>query len=150
MGDETSTTTAGAEKAAGLKEKLQEHMEAAQTRLGELREELASIREEDRETLRQRSAELQERLEQHKAKAKQARADIQTWQQEKTAHTKEAIASWRQKREIKKLQNRADRASAYAEQAVVIASLDFEEAEQAILDALAARFDAEMATAAAP
>jgi len=148
MGNETSTTTAGAaEKGAGLKEKLQEHIEAAQTRLGELRDELASISEEDREKLRQKREELQKRLEQHKAQAQQARADIQTWQQEKTAHTKEAIASWRQKRETKKLQNRADRARAYAEQAVVIVSLDFEEAEQAILDAAAARFDAEMSAA---
>jgi hypothetical protein len=72
------------------------------------------------------------------------------WKEEKVAHTREAIGSWRQKREVKKLQTRAERAEDYASDLVTVAVLDFEEAEQAVLDAIAARFDAEAATSASP
>jgi hypothetical protein len=55
----------------------------------------------------------------------------------------------RQRHELKKLEARAERAREYALDMVTVAALDFEEAEQAVLDAVAARFDAEVAIAAA-
>jgi hypothetical protein len=73
------------------------------------------------------------------------KTDIANWNKEKVAHTQEAIGSWREQREIDKLLNRAERAENYAIDMVTTAAYDFDEAEQAILEAVAARLDANQA-----
>jgi TolA-binding protein len=128
-----------------LKQSLSKHIDSARERLDALKKNISDIHEEDKETLRQRQEDIRKRLDEHKEKAKKMQADIQKWKEEKVAHTQEAIGSWRQKRELKKLQTRAERAEDYALDLVTVAALDFEEAEQAVLDAMAARFDAEAA-----
>lgn len=131
-----------------LKQKLQQHVEVARKKLDDLKQDLASLREEDQEALRQKSEEIHRQVEAHKERSRQLRADLESWEREKVSHTKEAVASWRQRREIKKLQTRADRAEDYAVNAIVIAAIDADEAEDAVLDAVAARIDA--AAAASP
>ncbi len=131
-----------------LKQKLQQHVEVARKKLDDLKQDLASLREEDQEALRQKSEEIHKQVEAHKERSRQLRADLESWEREKVSHTKEAVASWRQRREIKKLQTRADRAEDYAVNAIVIAAIDADEAEDAVLDAVAARIDA--AAAASP
>ena len=76
-----------------------------------------------------------------------AQADIGSWLQAQKNETSEVIASWKEKREIAKLQNRADKAQRYAVAAlgVVVAALD--EAEQASLEAWLARRDVKAASA---
>lgn len=58
------------------------------------------------------------------------------------AETKEVVNEWKAKQETRKLKARADRAEAYAADAIynVMASID--EAEESILDAMVARNDA--------
>ncbi len=131
-----------------LKQKLQQHVEVARKKLDDLKQDLASLREEDQEALRQKSEEIHKQVEAHKERSRQLRADLESWEREKVSHTKEAVASWQQRREIKKLQTRADRAEDYAVNAIVIAAIDADEAEDAVLDAVAARIDA--AAAASP
>ncbi len=131
-----------------LKQKLQQHVEVARKKLDDLKQDLASLREEDQEALRQKSEEIHKQVEAHKERSRQLRADLESWEREKVSHTKEAVASWRQRRELKKLQTRADRAEDYAVNAIVIAAIDADEAEDAVLDAVAARIDA--AAAASP
>ena len=87
-------------------------------------------------------------MEAQKERSRQVRADLASWEREKASHTKEAVASWRQKRETRKLQSRADRAEDYAVNAIVVAVMDADEAEEAVLEAVAARIDA--AAAASP
>ena len=53
------------------------------------------------------------------------------------------IEEWKAKREHEKLVARADRAEDYAATAIIIALAAVEEAEIAILEAVAARIDAE-------
>jgi hypothetical protein len=48
---------------------------------------------------------------------------------------------------MEKLQSRAERAEAYAVDMVTVAAVDFDEAEQAVLEAIAARYEAEQAAA---
>jgi uncharacterized coiled-coil DUF342 family protein len=134
MGSATSTDD--------LKKKLNQHIDAARAKLDALKKDLASMHEEDVEALQQRRDEIDKRLDDQRDKAQQLQADIDSWQKEKKQHTEDAITSWRKKREIKKLEHRADRAEEYAKDMVLAAAYDFEEAEQAVLDALAARFDA--------
>jgi len=144
MGSETKAKTTNE-----LKQKLQQHVEVARKKLDELKQDLATLRQEDQEALRQKREEIHKQVEAHKEQTRQLRADLESWEREKVSHTKEAIASWRQRREIKKLQSRADRAEDYAVNAIGMAAIDADEAEEAVLDAVVARIDAETAQASA-
>jgi hypothetical protein len=130
-----------------LKQKLSQHIDAARAKLDALKADLAALHEEDMDSLRKKRAEIDKRLDEQKDKAKKLQADIASWKKEKVAHTQDAIGSWRKKREVQKLENRADRAEEYAIDLVMAAAYDFEEAEQALIDAVAARYDANAAAA---
>jgi hypothetical protein len=143
MSDESATTTS-----EELKQKLNQQIDAARGKLDALKKDVVSLHEEDMEDLRQKQDEIRARLDRQKDQARQLQTAIATWRQEKIAHTKDAIASWRQRRELEKLQERAKRAEDFAVRMVNMAAMDFEEAEQAVLDAVAARFDAELASVA--
>jgi uncharacterized coiled-coil DUF342 family protein len=132
-----------------LKQKLSQHIDEAKAKLDGMKQELSSMHSEDMEAFEQRRQELRQRIDQQKEKNKKVQADIDNWKQEKTAHTKEAIGSWRQRREIKKLESRAERAEDYAADMVTVAVGDFDEAQQALLDALAARYEADSAASGA-
>jgi len=140
----SSTTT------QDLKQKLSQQIDRAREKLEALKNDIVGMREEDKETLRQRQEEIRKHIDEQKAQAQELQAGMQKWKEEKVAHTQEAIGSWRQKRELKKLEKRAERAEDYALDLVTFVAIDFEEAEQAVLDAMAARFDAQAATASAP
>jgi regulator of replication initiation timing len=128
--------------AGTLKQKLSDQIDAAKAKLDALKRELAGMHEEDMQALQKHQDEIRQRVEQEKVRARQVQANIASWKQEKVAHTQEAIRSWRQRRETDKLEARAERAEAYAADMVSVAAFDFDEAEQAVLDALAARYDA--------
>jgi len=115
--------------ADNLKQKLAQHLDAARNKLEALKKDIVGMHEDDMDALRKRHDELEHRLD------------------EKVSHTEEAIGSWRKRRELEKLESRAERAEDYAVELVNVAALDFEEAEQAVLDAIAARFDADTASA---
>jgi uncharacterized coiled-coil DUF342 family protein len=143
MATESTETTTG-----NLKQKLNQQIDTARQKLDGLKKDLAGLREEDVQAIQQKRDELLKRLDQRKDKAKKLQADISNWRKEKVAHTSEAIGSWRQKLEIQKLEKRAERAESYALDLVDVAAYDFEEAEQAILEAITARFDANVASSA--
>jgi TolA-binding protein len=145
MPEKEATSTA-----ENLKQKLAQQLDAARSKIEALKKDLISLRNEDIEALREKREEIDKRLDEQKEAARKLQADIANWKEEKVAHTQEAIGSWRQRHELKKLQNRADRAEEYALDLVTVAAFDFEEAEQAVLDAVVARFDADMASSAAP
>lgn len=131
------------------KQKLSQEIEAAKTKLEALKRDLAAIHEEDKATLRERQAEMRAHLDEQRARAQELQAKMTSWKNEKKQHTDEAIAGWKQRREVAKLQRRAERAEDYAIDAVTFAAADFEEAEAAVFDALTARFEAEEAAAGA-
>jgi regulator of replication initiation timing len=143
MGEATTTTQ-------DLKQKLSQHIDSAREKLEALKKDISEMHEEDKEILRLKREQIRLHLDEQKSKAQRLQADIQQWKEEKVAHTQEAIGNWRQQRELKKLRTRAERAEDYALDMVNIAALDFEEAEQAVLDALAARLDAQVAEAFTP
>jgi hypothetical protein len=59
------------------------------------------------------------------------------------SETKEAVKDWKAKRETKKLNSRADRAEEYAADSIDYAIAAIDQAEEAILDAVIARCDAD-------
>ena len=129
-----------------LKHKLAQQIDAARNRLEALNKDVISLHEDDMEMLRKKRDEVRARIERRMDRWQQAHDDIARWKAEKISHTHDAITSWLQRRELDKLANRAERAEDYALRMVSLAAMDFEEAEQAILEAMAARYEAEMAS----
>jgi len=131
-----------------LKQKLAQQIDAARNKLEALKKDVVSFHEEDIDMMRKKRDEIRARIDRQKDRLQQAIDDIARWKAERIAHTQEAITSWRQRRELEKLEHRAERAEDYALRMVSLATMDFEEAEQAILEAVTARYDAEMASSA--
>jgi hypothetical protein len=129
-----------------FKAMVQQQLEEAKQRLTQAKQDLAELNEEDKEAIRKKSAEIQQRIKAQQTRLQGLRDDIAAWIGEKKQQTDEQVMSWRQKRELKHLQKRADRAEEHAVNSVVVAIMDADEAEAAVLDALDARIDA--ATAA--
>jgi len=86
---------------------------------------------------------LKKRAEQERAKMAAAQTEVKNWASEQKTITAEKIAEWKAKREIAKLQGRADAAERYAAAAAVVAEAALDEAEQASLEAWLARHDAD-------
>lgn len=144
--DQTSPPT----NAAQLKAVFEHHLEEAKQRLEQAKQDLAAVHESDKESIRQKSAELRQRIREEEQRANELRDEAAGWLKDKKAHTEEQISSWRQRRELKHLERRADRAEEYAVNALVMAMLDADEAEIAVLDALDARLDADQASGSNP
>lgn len=128
-----------------LKQKLSNQIDAAKTKLDDVKRDLAAMHVEDTQALQEHREQIRARVDQQKARFREVQANIERWKQEKVAHTQDAIRSWKERREIDKLRSRAERAEAYAVDMVTIAAIDFDEAEQALLEAVAARREAEEA-----
>jgi chromosome segregation ATPase len=136
-------------EAADLKQKISEQIDAAREKLEALKLDLASVHEEDMAALQEHQNDIRARIAKQKERVQQRQSDIARWKSEKVAHTKEAIASWKQRREVEKLEARAERAKDYALDMVSAVVYDFEEAEQAVYEAVAARLEAESALSGA-
>jgi chromosome segregation ATPase len=137
-----------APETANLKQEISEQIEAAREKLEALKLDLSSVHQEDMAALREHQNDIRARIDQQKERAKQRRSDIARWKSEKVAHTQEAIASWKERRELDKLEARAERAKDYALDMVSAVVDDFEEAQQAVYEAVAARLEAESALSA--
>jgi TolA-binding protein len=138
-----------APETAELKQKISQQIDAARAKLEALKGDLSSIHKEDMAALQEHQNDIRARIDQQKERAQQRQSDIARWKSEKVAHTQEAIASWKQRREVDKLEARAERAKDYALDMVSAVVYDFEEAEQAVYEAVAARLEAESALSAA-
>jgi len=88
---------------------------------------------------------VRKRIEQGRIKLSAAQADMKNWAEERKAATSDKIAEWKTKREVGKLQGRADHAERYAAAVVDVAVAAMDEAEQASLEAWLARQDADHA-----
>ena len=90
---------------------------------------------------------VHKRVEQGRARVTAAQADIKEWADAKKAATGDNVAAWKAKRELSKLQDRADSAERYAASASAVAVAALDEAEQASLEAWLARRDADSSQA---
>ena len=90
---------------------------------------------------------VHKRVEQGRAKIAAAQANIKEWTDEKKAATSDKIAEWKAKREVSKLQGRADKAERYAAATSAVAVAAVDEAEEASLEDWLARQDANSAQA---
>ena len=93
---------------------------------------------------------LQEKLEEVRCKSESskhavtlARTNLGQWVKEKKAETKDMIDGWVENRETQKLAARAQKAEDCAAIALDIARASIDDAERMVLEAIAARRDAE-------
>jgi|SRR4029079_16944639 len=132
-----------------LKQRLSQQIDTAKRKLELLKKDISELRDDDMAGLSERQTELRTRLEQQRSFAEQLQTRIATWKGERRNRAVDAISSWEQRREIEKLEAHAQKAEEIALDMVTVATHDFEEAEQAVLEALAARMEAEQALAPA-
>jgi hypothetical protein len=132
-----------------LKHKLSELIDGATRKLELLKKDLSELHDGDKAALSDRRNDLRARLDQKRSPAQTLQSKIAAWEGEKRERAVDAITSWEQRREIEKLQAHAQRAEDIALDMVNVATHDFEEAEQAVLEALAARMEADQALAPA-
>ena len=133
-----------------MSERINKFCQNLQTRLNDLesrtlalKERLKSAPKQAEEELHGQIARLQEKIDSQKKAANKARAEMENWFEQKKAEGKATVEQWKEKHEAKKLARRADRAEEYAAAAVLVALACVDEAEQAVLEAVAARLDAE-------
>ena len=88
---------------------------------------------------------VRKRIDQGHTRVSAATADVASWVQDRNAVSIETIAAWKTKRDVEKLQGRADKAGRYAAATVEIATAAIDEAEQASLEAWMTQADADYA-----
>ena len=132
-----------------LKQKLSQQIDTVRRKLELLKKDISELHDGDMAALTERRNDIRARLDQHKSRTQTIQSKIAEWHGEKRERAVDAITSWEQRREIEKLQDHAKRAEDIALDMVNVAAHDFEEAEQAVLEALAARMEADQALAPA-
>jgi hypothetical protein len=126
-------------------DKLRERLNAIEGWIQSVQTDAQALPAKAEKALQQKLVEARTKVEAQKQRVEKARADLKIWADQKMAETREGINEWKAKREVRKLNARAERAEAYAEATMVLALASIDEAEEAILDAVAARKDAEAA-----
>ena len=124
---------------------LHDNLEMVEERVKSLRDNIQSVP-------RQPHIEIQSKLDQAKANLSNKkrefegyRAKLQIQFEEKESELNSNIEEWKSWREISQMEIHADNAENYAAKATYLAITTMEEAEKAILEAIAARLDAEIA-----
>lgn len=124
---------------------LHDNLEMVEERVKSLRDNIQSVP-------RQPHIEIQSKLDQAKANLSNKkrefegyRAKLQIQFEEKESELNSNIEEWKSWREISQMEIHADNAENYAAKATYLAIATMEEAEKAILEAITARLDAEIA-----
>ncbi len=104
---ENRPTSTDPSATAKLKEKLQQRIDEARQRLEDVKADIANLHHENQEDIRKKRAEIQQRIDAQKERARDVREQVTGWLREKQEQTEEAVMSWRQKRALKRLENRA-------------------------------------------
>src|SRR5579871_6727081 len=122
---------------------LQTNLNDLEARMTSFKTKLQSAPKQAEEALHKQLDQLQRKVESQKQTVAKAKTSVQNWIDQKTAEAESTINDWKAKREAKKLVHRADRAEEYASAAIVVAAATLDEAEQAVLEAVSARRDAD-------
>jgi uncharacterized protein (DUF342 family) len=122
---------------------LKAHLNAVEERLNRMKTSVQSAADEGREALEAKKRKVEADVEAEKHKVEEAKAKAKNWAEGKKAEVEADIDEWKKNREIHKLEKRAENAEEYAEAAILIAAAAVDEADYAILDAVASRLIAD-------
>jgi hypothetical protein len=106
---------------------------------------LEALQKETEATIQTKLSAAKQAVEVKKQEVAAAKTKVEEFVEEKKSETKEVVAEWKANHDNKKLEKRADRAGKHADACVALALYYSEEAEVAILEAIAARQDADEA-----
>jgi len=123
-------------------DRLRDRLNAIEVHIRTVKATVQSRSEDAEKALRGKLDEARAKLQAQKERVEKTQANLKAMAQLKFAETLEAVGAWKAKHETRKLQARAERAEAYAADAVAYALATIDEAEEAILDAVVARMDA--------
>jgi SMC interacting uncharacterized protein involved in chromosome segregation len=124
-------------------QQLHDNLEAVEDRAKSLRESIQSVPKKTQAEIQSKLDEAKIQLEAKKQEFDGYRAKLKAQFEEKESEVKANVEEWKTSREVKKLQHRAERAESYAATATFLAMATMEEAEEATLEAIAARLDAD-------
>ena len=130
-------------------DKLKDRLNSLEDQVLTLKTNVQKLPQQGEQALQKYLTETRSKIEQQKKKVEKARASLKARAEEKIGQVKEAVNEWKAKQEVSNVAARADFAEQYAADAVFIADAAVAEAEEAIIDALLARIDAENAKAPA-
>ena len=126
-----------------LGKKLHAKLDSSIDRLKAAKTHLEGVHNETEAAIQTKLKAAKETLEAKQQEASAAKAGMEEYVEAKKAETQDAIAEWKANRDRKKLEKRAERAQNYAEACIAVVLCSAEEAEAAILEAVAARRDAD-------
>lgn len=122
---------------------LHDNLEAVEDRAKSLKKSIQSAPKKTQAEIQLKLDEAKTNLEAKKQEFDDYRAKLKTQFAEKESEVKSHVEEWKTNREVKKLERRADKSEDYATTSTFMAMAMMEEAEKAILEAVAARLDAE-------
>jgi len=130
------------EKIDSFTNNLRDTLNDIDSRMSSVKATIESASEETQETIKSKLSEVKANLETKRQEFVTYRARLQELAVEKQAEVTSKVEEWKTKRETEHLSHRADRAENYAASGIAVAMAAIDEAEEAILEAIAARLDA--------
>jgi hypothetical protein len=115
----------------------------ADKRIKDLKANAVGATEKAKVEAKAQLAALENKANEQKARTAAAEAKAKTWVEEKKTMTHDKIAGWKQQRDVKRLESRAELSEQYAVTAMDIAAAAVAEAERAAVEAVVARMDAD-------
>ena len=128
-----------------LGRKLHKKLDSGIEKLKSTQTRLESVEKETEAAVHTKLEAAKKNLETKKEEAVTTKNRVENYLEEKKVETKSAVADWKVKHDVKKLEKRAEKAADHAESAISLALYFAEEAEVAILEAVAARIDVDIA-----
>ncbi len=128
-------------------DKLRDRLNAVEGRLRAFETDMEGLPDQAEKSLRDKLETARARLEGQKDRIEQTRAKFKARIHQMMAESQQAVNEWKAKGEARRLIARADWAEAHAVDAIALALAGIDEAEEAILQAVVARMDADAAQA---
>jgi DNA anti-recombination protein RmuC len=126
---------------------LRDRLNTAEDRLESVKARVGSAKAAGKEKIQEGLEEARAKIEAGRQELTEATDKMKALLEEKKAETQATIDDWKARREIEKLEKRAERGEDYAASALAAAVGAIEHADVAVLEAVAARMEAEDAAA---
>ena len=126
-----------------LGKKLHAKLDSGIDRLKAAKAHLEDVQKETEDAIQTKLNAAKETLDAKKQEAASAKARLTELVEAKKTETKAAVDEWKASHDRKKLEKRAERAEKYADDCIEVALCSAAEAQVAILEAVAARRDAD-------
>lgn len=128
-----------------LSKQFFDNLQVLEDRAKSLKENIQSSTKKTQSEIQSSLAEIRTNLSAKKHEFDEYRTKLQTQFAEQESELKSNIEEWKTSREVKQLENRADKAEEYASNMICLAMATMEEAEEATLAAISSRLDANAA-----